>query len=174
MPIKTGNNHVIKLIKNARPAILCHNSYLYNNYIKLRKVNVRLNKNINNIKEEEFTFNYNEYKRNVVVTKENYNKIKKIKAQFKRDFPNKNSYIVQALPENFDYKLLRTKINNSEFLKNKNTLGLNWFIKNYDKVVNNFYTSVTDCFDKISQTDFSQRTYSKEFLDSLFDDLEVC
>ena len=169
LQVKTGKNLVTIVSENLRVAKLYHNSYIYNNYIKLRKDITQLNIiTKHNVKEEETTFKYNNNKRNIVVNKNNYNKIKVIKEKF----PDKNAFIALELPKDFNYALLKEKINNSTFLKDKRNLGLNWFIKNYEAVINNFYATIENkTFSYVSEPNFSQRTYSSEDLQNIYSEL---
>lgn len=189
---------VIK-IKTNKPAIDCTSSYLYNIYNKYKRSFNVISKSINNnyILEEDFTLynimnkqsehnvlnerndntlcNKTDSKRKLVVNKNNFLLIKAIKERFKTDFPDKNAYINNPIPKDFSYCLLKEKINQSTFLKEKTNLGLNWMLSNYNAIINDFYADKANNFsNKInneSSCDFNQRTYSKEFCESLFDPL---
>ena len=199
LPIITGNRLPVINNQNNQPAMRCRIGYLYNIYNKYkRSFNVISKNNLNNkyIKEEEFTlYNIkNKHKehydntlcntiknkqsdntRKFVVNKNNYLSIKSIKERFKIDFPEKNSYINCALPDNFSYSLLKEKIEKSDFLKQNNKLGFNWILTNYDKIIHDFYENKTNNFVANKQNesicDFSQRTYTKEFCENLYDNL---
>ena len=167
LPFKKINLLKIKN-KLAKFAMLYRRGYLHNNIYKVRRYDNVIN-NIINIKDEEYTLNNNTKQttsHNFVVNKNNYNYIKTLKENFKKDFPTKNAYINTPLPSNFNYDLLKQKVLDSVFLTQKDNLGFNWFIKNYQSIINNFYKTIrTDR----NYNGFSERTYSQEELDSLFD-----
>ena len=181
---KTGNIMPIKRFKrphkktiNFRPATFFSNGYLYNNIYNIkRSYNVLTIKDINTLHYDEEVITYNNYNKiynnshDFVVNKNNYTYIKVLKEKFKNDFPTKNAYINCSLPKKFNYETLKQKILESDFLKNKDNLGFSWFLKHYDAIINDFYkNNKNHFFSQNNSSDFSQRSYTKEFLDSLFD-----
>ena len=100
--------------------------------------------------------------------------LKKIKEIFKASFPDKNNYIKSELPRNFSISLLINKLKESPFLMEKEFATLEWCIKHYEPIIN-------DCYKEYKQKpapppppppDFSQREYTKEECNALFDDLD--
>jgi len=168
-------NNIYKLkrhnVKNINTNIITHN---------LDDVNTS---NINNIKSflsKKYGFKESSNKteqKNVVITKDNFKILSEIKNKFKQDFPDKNSFIDCPLPKNFNYELFISKIKQSRFLKEKHNLGFSWLLNRYEAIINDQYTDFkekteTQGFLTKETNTLSQREYTKEFLDSLFDNID--
>jgi len=155
------------------PNIMYAHGYIYNNKNKLT---LKINLNKHNV-EDVITYNKDKekkpIKRNFVVVKENFALISSIKERFKKEFPNKNNYINCEVPDNFNYEIFINKIKNSPFLSEKNNLGLTWLLKNHDAILAGLYDPfITKTrLPESTPNDFSERTYTKEFLDNLYDEL---
>ena len=93
---------------------------------------------------------------------------------FKASFPDKNNYISNGVPENFNAGLLIRKIKESPFLMEREFATLDWCIKHYNAIIN-------DCYKEYKQKpapppppkpEFTQREYTTEECNALFDSLD--
>lgn len=102
--------------------------------------------------------------------------LKLVKDFFKNQFPNKNNYIKSELPQNFNLKLLVSKINESPFLKEREFASLEWCIKHYNAIISGYYRQyekpVQETAPQNSYKGFQERTYTNEECNSLFDSLD--
>ncbi len=90
---------------------------------------------------------------------------------FLKEFPQKAEVNIN-IPDFVEMDKLIAKIKDSEFLKMANNLKLSWFVKkeNYDNVIAGQYDKFVVSPGKTSP--YTERTYTKEEIESLYTDLE--
>ena len=134
--------------------------------------------NINNKKTSYYKRHNDDDREHFIYAKDNSKSqtryLRTIKELFKNAFPSKNNYIKSPIPKDFNISLLIEKVKQSEFLQEREFSSLEWCIKNYRAIIN-------DCYKEYKQKpapppppkpDFTQREYSKEECNTLFDDLD--
>lgn len=162
--LKTFKPSKLKICKNIQVLFdkNCKNIHHTN------KINILYIKNLKNNHKDNF--------KNNQLINPLYN-IKSLKEKFKTLFPVRNNYLETPLPLNFNQSIFFDKIKNSSFLMTKDYLSLSWMIKKYDAIINDYYSDFIknpkqQTIDNLSHSaEFTQRTYDKEFLNSLFDTL---
>ena len=107
------------------------------------------------------------------ITSFEYNQIKVLKEIFKKEYPKKNNFVKDGLPNNFKLDLFLNKIKQSPFISEKDNLGLTWCLKNYSAIISDYYAPYkTKTRTPEPSADFTQREYSQEFMNNLFDKLD--
>lgn len=133
----------------------------------LNKYNTLNNINITNKEDEEINSNTNNKYPYCAKT------LLDMKSRFESEFPGRNSYVKDLnMLQGKDIELLITKVKESPFLLEEHKeLGLNWLIEHYDAIICDYYEPYYKKVKPIS-TNFEQRTYTKEQLDTMFDSLD--
>ena len=173
--IKCAKKRILKIFKTCRKshkqnASSCEKSHIFS--LNKYYINKYYFKKLHNVVVNDSNIFSSSRKSNKEVS---FNlEIKKI---FKREFPKKNNYINCEIPKNFDiYKLIKY-VKESPFLTEKDSISLNWCIKNYEAVISGFYKPYEykenqNTAHEQTNKEFSERIYTKEYLDSLFDTLD--
>ena len=86
---------------------------------------------------------------------------------FLSHYPNKKE-TVKDIPDNVDFKLLKEKLDESDFLQKANNLKLNWLILNYNNILNDTYKNYSN--KKLKE--FENHQYTEEQYNSLFTNLD--
>lgn len=144
-----------------------HNPPLYKYYNNKSYVN-----NLHNVVDNRVNVFNNSFK-----SKKEVELHKEIKAIFKKEFPTKNTFIKDDLPPNFNIHALIKRIKESPFLLEKDFTSLNWCVKNYQAIISGYYKPFEYKQNQPTATSLpdkglNERTYTKEFLDSLFDPMD--
>lgn len=99
--------------------------------------------------------------------------VAEVRKAFAEAFPGRSLYLNFELPDSFDPKLLVKKMQESTFLREHQEFGLNWCIKNYQAIIQDYYKDFAHIkVEADSSPGFEQRTYTDEELQGLYDTLD--
>ncbi|MBQ9786535.1 MAG: DUF4373 domain-containing protein, partial [Clostridia bacterium] len=92
---------------------------------------------------------------------------------FKAMFPSKYTSKPLIVPENVNLELLAKKIKEQPWLLNKNHLDWAWCLNHYIDIINNKYADFSSTNSVNQENSCGPRKYTKEYLDSLYDDIST-
>lgn len=96
-----------------------------------------------------------------------------VRKAFGECFPARSLFLNGELPANFDANLLIQKMQESTFLREHQEFGLNWCVKNYQAIIQDYYKDFAHKQVKVdSSPGFEQRSYTAEELQGLYDTLD--
>lgn len=99
--------------------------------------------------------------------------VAEVRKAFAEAFLGRSLYLNFKLPANFDCNLLIQKMKESTFLREHQEFGLNWCIKNYQAIIQDYYKDFAHRKVEVdSSPGFEQRTYTDEELQGLYDTLD--